>query len=623
MKEGDAEPDAWTAPVDQPESSSPPIVVAQRVAKAIQCWTTQGDEWGRIRRPGDILVLMRRRGPAFEAVIRALRAARVPVAGQDRLKVSEHIAVLDLVAAARSALLPDDDLTLATALKSPLVGLTDDDLIRIAAMRAEDEALVSALERHARAGDDAARRGLEALRAWRDLARDHGPFRFFVSLLGPQGGRARLVARLGGEAGDAIDVFLCSAHQAEAALEAPSLTAFLSRYEPSGGREPTGHTVKRDLDAGRDEVRVMTVHGSKGLEAPVVVVIDGCEELGRVPPLLTVGLPCGGEVPVWSPSKGQDCPLAAAARETVQALAREEHNRLLYVAMTRARDRLVIAPYLTGRSDAPHNAWCEMIRRALTKDVGGLIRTRMPYEPLEADVWRDREPVRSATPAEVPAATTTLDAPAWLHGLVEPEPEAVPPLRPSSALGAADRRHRAGDGPFAPQARRRGILIHALLERLPGLPFERWAEAARAYVAARAPSLSRDEREHVVRDTLGVLTHEDLQPLFGPGSRAEAPIAGRIATRAGEVAVLGQIDRLAVLAHEVLLADFKTSVRPPGAEEPVPMAYAAQLALYRTLLCEIFPGRRVRAFLIWTSGPAIRELTEAEMGGALTGIKAA
>ena len=622
-REGDAELDAWTAPVDQPESSSPPIVVAQRVAKAIQCWVTEGDEWGRVRRPGDILVLMRRRGPAFDAVIRALRAARVPVAGHDRLKVSEHIAVLDLVAAGRTALLPDDDLTLATALKSPLVGLTDDDLIRIAATRAEDEALVDALERHAEAGDDAARRGLEALCAWKNLARRHGPFGFYVSLLGPLGGRARLVARLGGEAGDAIDVFLCSAHQAETALDAPSLTAFLSRYEPSGGREPAGHAVKRDLDAGRDEVRVMTVHGSKGLEAAVVVVIDGCEDLGRDPPLVTVTLPCGGEVPVWSPSKGQDCFLAAAARATLHALARDEHNRLLYVAMTRAKDRLVIAPYLTGRRDAPQHAWCEMIRRALTRDAGGLIRTRMPYEPLEADVWRDREPVRHATPADVPAAIAALEVPAWLHGAVEPEPETEPPLRPSSALGAADRRHRSGDGSFARQARRRGIHIHALLERLPRLPFERWAEAARAFVATRAPSLNGDERERIVRDALGVLTHDALQPLFGRGSRAEAPIAGRIATEAGAVAVSGQIDRLAVLAHEVLLADFKTSVRPPRAEEPVPAVHAAQLALYRKLVCEIFPGRRVRAFLIWTSGPAIRELTEAEMGGALAGIKAA
>ena len=623
IKEDDAEPDAWTLPVDMPESSSPPIVVAHRVAQAIRCWTTEGDEWGRIWRAGDILVLMRRRGPAFEAVIRALRAARVPVAGQDRLKVSEHIAVLDLVAAGRAALLAEDDLTLATALKSPLVGLTDDDLTRIAATRAEDEPLVAALRRHAQAGDAAAWQGFEALRLWQGLARVHGPFGFYVLLLGPHGGRARLVARLGGEAGDAIDVFLCSAHQASMAPEAPALTTFLARYEPSAGREPSGHTVKRDLDAGRDEVRVMTVHGSKGLEAPIVVVIDGCEELGRDPPLLRVELPAGGRVPVWSPGKGQDCALVAQAREVLKASAREEHNRLLYVAMTRAKDRLVLAPYLTGRSEAPNSAWCEMIRRALTKDAGGFIRTRMPYGPLEADVWREGDPVQRPRSAEAPGAMPAVEEPAWLRRAVEPEPEPPPPIRPSSALGAADRVPRPGDGPFAPQARRRGVLIHALLQRLPGVPFERWAEAARAYLAARAASLSAHEREDIVRDTLGVLTDAALQPLFGPGSRAEAPIAGRIATDIGEVAVSGQIDRLAVLDSEVLLADFKTSASPPEAGVPVPAAYVAQLALYRALLEEIYPGRPVRAFLIWTSGPVLRELTEAEMGGALALIEAA
>jgi ATP-dependent helicase/nuclease subunit A len=142
-------------------------------------------------------------------------------------------------------------------------------------------------------------------------------------------------------------------------------------------------------------------------------------------------------------------------------------------------------------------------------------------------------------------------------------------------------------------------------------------------VAARAPGLSGDERERVVRDALGVLTHEALQPLFEPGSRAEAPIAGRIATPAGEAAVSGQIDRLAVLEREVLIADFKTGARPPGPDEPVPASYLAQMALYRRLLGEIYPDRALRAFLIWTGGPVIRELTESELSGALAQIKAA
>jgi ATP-dependent helicase/nuclease subunit A len=621
MPEREEEPDAWALPVDQPAPTAPPIVVAQNVAKAIAHWTAQGDEWGRRWRPGDILVLMRRRGPAFEAVIRALRQSGVPVAGQDRLKVSEHIAVLDLVAAGRAALLPEDDLTLASALKSPLVGLTDDDLIRIAARRDDNESLAAAIERHARDGDEAAQRGLEALRLWQHLARSHGPFGFYVALLGPHGGRAKLAARLGGEAGDAIDVFLCSAHQAEAGPETPSLTMFLSRYEPTGGREPSGHTVKRDLEAGRDEVRVMTVHGSKGLEAPIVVVIDGCEVLGKDPPLIGVPLSADLSVPVWAPSKSLDPLPVAAAREALQDKAREEHHRLLYVAMTRAKDRLVIAPYQTG-SKTPEHAWCEMVRRALVKDAGGAVLTTMPYD-VEAHVWREGDPVPLDQAPMERTIASLVEEPAWLLLPVRPEPEPAPPIRPSGALGAADRIRRPGDGPFAPEARLRGTLVHALLERLPALPLERWGEASRSYVAARAPRLSSQEQERIVLNALGVLTHETLQPLFGPASRAEAPIAGRIDLEGGPALVSGQIDRLAVLESEILVADFKTSARPPEANAPLPRSYVAQLALYRTLLAEIHPDKRIRAFLIWTAGPVVRELDETELDEALALIKAA
>ncbi len=621
VPEREDEPDAWTLPVDQPAPSSPAILVARNVAKAIAHWTRDGDEWGRRWRPGDILVLMRRRGPAFEAVIRALRQAGVPVAGQDRLKVSEHIAVLDLVAAGRAALLPEDDLTLASALKSPLVGLTDEELIRIAADRPDEESLVDALERHAVEGDGAAERGLEALRLWQGLASTHGPFGFYASLLGPHGGRAALVSRLGGEAGDAIDVFLCSAHQAEAGPETPSLTLILARYEPTGGREPTGHTVKRDLEAGRNEVRVMTVHGSKGLEAPVVVVIDGCEVLGKDPPLIGVPLSADLTVPVWSPAKALDPAAVAEAREALQDKAREEHHRLLYVAMTRAKDRLVIAPYQTGRT-TPEQAWCEMVRRALVREAGGAVLTDLPYG-VSAHVWREGDPVPLAQDAVQGLEREPEEEPAWLRQPVRPEPEPAPPIRPSGALGAADRIHRPGDGPAAPQARLVGTLAHALLERLPSLPFERWADAARSYVAARAPALDAGRREAVVRQTLGVLTHEALAPLFGPGSRAEIAITGRIITASGEVPVSGQIDRLAVLEREVLIADFKTTARPPGPDEPAPATYVGQLALYRALVSEIYPERPVRAFLIWTAGPAVRELAEEELAGALALIKAA
>ncbi|QFU17934.1 double-strand break repair helicase AddA [Microvirga thermotolerans] len=606
------EPEAWVLPVDSPEQHAPPVMVAKRIAKAVRAWTTRGDERGRVWRAGDVLVLVRKRGPAFEAVIRALKEAGVPVAGADRLNIGEHIAVLDLVAAGRAALLPEDDLTLATALKSPLVGLDDDDLIRIAARRPDGESLLSALERQARAGDKAALAALDALGAWRGLARVHGPFGFFATLLGPMGGRAKLVARLGSEAGDAIDAFLCFAHQSEQA-ETPSLTVFLNRFESAA------HTIKRDLDSTNDEVRVMTVHGAKGLEAPIVFLIDGCDVLGRDPPLLRLAA-AGGTVPVWAPGKSSDCRAMGEARDALHAKALEEHNRLLYVAMTRAKDRLVIAPYLTGRKDSPQEAWCEMVRRGWLHANRGRELPEKPFaEPLA--LWAD-EPVGLAGAAADVPAPAPAEIPDWLRQAAQPEPEPLPPIRPSSALGAADRLTRPGDGPYAPEARLRGTLIHALLERLPSLPRERREPMARAYVKARAPRLPEELREAVVTHALGVIDHEAVSPLFGPGSRAEAPIAGRIETPDGPVMVSGQIDRLAVLETEVLVADFKTTARPPRPGQAPPRSYVAQLALYRRLLQEIYPDKTVRAFLIWTSGPVIHEMLEADMNEILTIVAA-
>jgi ATP-dependent helicase/nuclease subunit A len=607
------EPDAWTLPVDAPEQTSPPVAVAHRVARAVRAWTREGDEMGQVARAGDILILVRRRGPAFDAVIRALKEAGVPVAGADRLDIGAHIAVLDLVAAGRAALLPADDLNLATALKSPLVGLDDKDLIRLAVDRGDDEALAAALRRHAGAGDSAARRACEALDTWRRLAAAHGPFGFYASLLGPLGGRAQLVARLGSEAGDAIDAFLCFAHNAELS-DTPSLTTFLARFGSAS------HQIKRDLDTTRDEVRVMTVHGAKGLEAPIVILIDGCEVLGKDPPLIRVPIGGGAVIPVWSPGKAYDCDVVATAREALKGRGLEEHNRLLYVAMTRAKDRLVIAPFMTSRKESPEQAWCEMVRRGLVATTRGLMLREAPYGPTE--IWRDDiawAPAEAVAAAALPAPT---EIPGWLTSLVPAEPEPGPPIRPSSALGAADRLTRPGDGPYAPEARLRGTLVHALLERLPAIAAGERGHVARAFVAARAPRLDPDTRARIVADALGVLDDAALAPLFGPDSRAEAAIAGRVRLRGADQPVSGQIDRLAVRDGEVLLADYKTTARPPRDGEPLPPAYVAQLALYRALLEEIYPSRRVRPFLIWTSGPIVRELTGAELEAALTAIKA-
>jgi ATP-dependent helicase/nuclease subunit A len=261
-----------------------------------------------------------------------------------------------------------------------------------------------------------------------------------------------------------------------------------------------------------------------------------------------------------------------------------------------------------------------MVRRGFAAANRALIRSEAPYGPVE--IWQEHGEFPRPVLASPEAPPSLIEIPPWLTQLVESEPEPAPPIRPSSALGAADRHARPGDGPYAPEARMRGVLVHALLERLPALPAERRADVAEAFVAARAPRLSPDRRERIVADALGILRDPRLARLFGPGSRAEAPIAGRIRIGGLDQPVSGQIDRLAVFDDEVLVADFKTSARAPSADEPAPGAHVAQLALYRALLQEIYDGRRVRAFLIWTGGPVVRELTEVELDAALTSLKA-
>ncbi|WP_372426412.1 double-strand break repair helicase AddA [Salinarimonas chemoclinalis] len=617
-----AEPDAWTHPVDTPDETAPAIVAARRVARAIRTWTTSGDHCGRVRRAGDVLVLVRKRNAAFHAVIKALKDAGLPVAGADRLSLTRHIAVEDLIAAGRAALLPDDDLTLAAALKSPLVALDDDDLVRLATRRPLETSLADAIAARAGEGDAAAARAREALDAWRALAAAHGPFGFYAALLGPRGGRRALVARLGSEAGDAIDAFLSLAREAEAP-EAPSLARFLAGFE---GAE---REIKRDLESGADEVRVMTVHGAKGLEAPAVVVLDDAgAQAGRLSPLVALVVGRDETLPVWSPGKEHDCDALGEAREAARLRAAEEANRLLYVALTRAESHLVVAPYINRADrDAPETAWSTMANVALA-GTPGPVEADLPYVS-GALVWRENH-VAAAGAAGAAGASSAPEAdpppspaqaeppPAWLFVPAAEEREAAPPLRPSNALSAADRRPRAADAPFVVAARLRGTLIHALIERLPALPQPRRDAAAHAFVAARAAGLGPEVRARLVADACAVVADPALATLFAPDALAEAPIAGRVLLPNGEeIAVAGQLDRLAVGADTVVFADFKTTAHPPAADAAIPRGTLVQMGLYAALLARAFPDRRIEARLVWTAGPLVRRLAPEELAAGL------
>src|SRR5262249_40117711 len=313
--------EAWDAPFDQLIETSPQVRLAARIARNVKRWMKGG------ARAGDVLVLVRQRGPLFEAIIRSLKDLHVPVAGADRLVLTEHIAVMDLMVLADALLLPDDDLALATVLKSPLFGFDDAQLFEIAYGRTTS--LRVALAGNAKFADTAARLDMLAQGARRDT-----PFAFYARLLGAQQGRRKILARLGSEAADALDEFLNLALAYETS-ETPSLQGFIAWMRAATT------IVKRDMDVAREEVRVMTVHGAKGPEARIVILAaPPTRPAGpRDPRLLALPRPRAApgtpDCLVWAGAMATDVGPIGEARELARTAASDEYRRLLYVAMTR------------------------------------------------------------------------------------------------------------------------------------------------------------------------------------------------------------------------------------------------------------------------------------------------
>ncbi len=590
--------EGWDAPFDLVNETSPRVKLARRIARHARGLIERG-----AAKSGDVLVLVRQRGPLFEAVIRALKHEGVAVAGADRLVLTEHIAVMDLMALADALLLPQDDLALATVLRSPLFGFSDEELFTIAWNRGRvslRDALTS------KAGED--KKFAEATARLDELdqaARRETPFAFYAKLLGAEGARKNFLGRLGIEANDALDEFLNLALDYER-RDTPSLQGFVAWLRDAQTE------VKRDMEIARDEVRVMTVHGAKGLEAPIVILADTMTPpAGPKPPRL---LELSGGAVIWAGRKEDDVPSVAAARDAAKSEAENEYRRLLYVAMTRAADRLIICG-ADGRTKRPERCWYDLVRGPLEaflveEDDGGEKVLRFRKTPAGA--------VAATAPATVPEKRARHEFPAWLR---QPAPAEAPrpaPLTPSSAfdedilLGAPT----AGSAADRQKALERGRLVHRLMQALPDIPHLRRQEAAERYLG-NAADFTPAERAEMARQVLAIIDDKNFAEIFAPGSRAEVPIVGRIARAGGgPIPVAGQVDRLAVTGDTVLIADYKTDRIVPHRFDAV-APYVTQLALYRAVLSRVFPGKTVRAALLFTDGPKLMEVPAAVLDKAL------
>jgi ATP-dependent helicase/nuclease subunit A len=601
--EKDTGKEGWDAPFDTTSETSPSVKLAAKIARTVKSWIERGT------RPREVLILVRQRGPMFEAVIRALKQAQIEVAGADRLVLTEHIAIMDLLVLGDALLLPDDDLALATVLKSPLFGFDDDKLYRLAYQRKGP--LRSVLR--ARVDEDAAfGAASSALDALAHKARTLSPFAFYAHVLGAGQGRARILARLGTEASDPLDEFLNLALSYEQ-RETLSLQGFINWIRVAQSE------VKRDMEMARDEVRVMTVHGAKGLEAKNVILIDHTTtrpEGAHPPRLLTAPIadaPPDATALIWGVAKDKDAgPMAEARKRAIDA-TRDEYRRLLYVGLTRAEDRLIICG-AKGVNKAPGGCWHDLVLSALAP---------LSEEASDGDgrIWRFRKGDWTMPDDGPRAAEKPIALPSWLTTNAPPSPTTVKVLRPSDTADD-EPRHVTGGGDRA-SALLRGSLVHRLLQSLPDIPAARRRKVADDYLVRAGGKLPAEERARLGEQVMRVLDDAGFHELFASGSRAEVPVVGMLDLGGEMVPIAGQVDRLSVTQGAVLIGDFKTNRPPPRRIEEVPSSYVRQLALYRAVLTKLYPVRPVRAALIWTEAPDLMELSAEVLNRALANHVAA
>ncbi|HEX6441524.1 MAG TPA: double-strand break repair helicase AddA [Stellaceae bacterium] len=578
--------------------------LARAIAARIASWLREGERLeprGRPLRPGDIMVLVRRRNEFVPDLLRALKQRGVPVAGADRLRLTEQLAVQDLIALGRFLLFPEDNLTLATVLKGPLFDISEEELFLLCYGR-DKQSLWTRVRRRAReckAIGHAAER-LQALLARADYA---PPFELYAEILGAERGRQAMLERLGPEAADPIDEFLALALAYERE-HVPSLQGFL-HWLVAGDIE-----VKRDFgERQHDEVRILTVHGAKGLEAPVVFLPDTMQLPDR-----QVGLLWSERdgLPLWRPRKDLAVPFDSTEREAFRGRQLQEYRRLLYVALTRAQDRLYVCGWQTKRPDNSAPCWHTLCHAGWSE-----IATPFPFDtrPLvgERDGWSGEGLRLSSEQIETPmrdpvraGVSTSGPLLGWIKAPAPAEPDPPKPLLPSRPSGPEP----ATLSPLAVAGRdrfKRGLLVHRLLQSLPELPPAEREATARRFLALPVHGLADDEQAEICAETLSVLADPALAELWSPEAQAEVPVVGLI----GRQALSGQIDRLLVTRDRVLVVDYKTVRPPPAAEEAVPRLYLQQLAMYRTALERIYPDRPVECAILWTEGPRLMPISPA------------
>lgn len=562
-------PDKDSAPSQDLDDDIPPLaltqVLAQKIAdkiKEILVHKTMLPSQNRVATPGDILILVQRRNRFMYDLIKSLKAHNIPVNGPDRLKLCEQIYIQDLMAFGSFLILPEDDFNLACLLKSPLFNLTDQDLEALIFHKNESHSLWQALK------NNAAYAPIYAyLKEYLNRVDYLSPFELYQHLMIQGQGRIKFRARFGSEADDGIDAFLKmtldgSLHKHE------TLRQFLSRlitHQPE---------IKRDFSsAGSGAVRIMTAHGAKGLQAPIVFMPDTT----RIPKELNVLLwdPTDQKVHWNAPSK--------SATNTIKSLKSSERDkmyteylRLLYVALTRPQDQLYIGGWQT-KLNTQKSSWYDLIQETLRE----LNTTSCPVsKSLTYTAVQERHISFDAQKFETTVNDNIVDIPSWFSTPAKYERSAQETIAPSHDPTST----KSVQDAYAEQ-RAEGTLLHKLLEHPQQAP-----EIFKQHKVVD-PQKKMDLLDLVQR----TLENPEFKELLDLPCLKEMPIMGTIDGKL----VKGQIDRVVIEEDCLTIIDYKSDQIYPKKPEDIPPKYVAQLKAYETLMRPLYPNKEIVCKILW------------------------
>ncbi|MDY0029758.1 MAG: double-strand break repair helicase AddA [Pseudobdellovibrionaceae bacterium] len=588
----------WTLPFSEnrTESRIPEIDsgLANRIALKITSMIHSGEilaTESRPIKPKDIIILVRTRTGSFvNELIRLLKLNNIPVSGIDRMNLNDQIAIEDCLALARFARLPEDDLSLACVLKSPFIRISENTLMTWALNRKRDQSLWAYISTHAD----------QYIVGWLtqkiEQAVHLSPFNFFEETLccacphDPHGSARRSFATLlGHDCLDPLDEFLsyCLESEQNGILSLEDLVTALEKNQITIKRE-----MESDNEEGDGQVRIMTVHASKGLEAPIVFMPDTTSKPqgNKIDKFLWVEDKTGEKTPLWSAVSSNAAPLYKQARDKELVKAYEEYLRLLYVAMTRPKERL----YICGKtnraelkeSDTP--VWYQLIENAFDKmGIGNKGDAARTYKQNQDSI--------SSEKLHEKIAYKSIQTPACLWE--EPKEEAFESrfIRPS-LMGRSDPAISPLQGNENYRFER-GILTHKLFEFLPEIDAARRRKAADLFLKKNGSHLPEKICNEIATEVLSVLNHPEFSEVFGPNSMAEISVTGEIAP--GRI-LSGQIDRLVILPDRILIVDFKSNRPSPENQTDIPDDYRAQLTAYKSAISKIYKGIPVTCALLWT-----------------------